>query len=173
MVQEYNEISLQQMLDFRERKVILIQQYKKVYTNCTLVSLGLNVPGPHKTNPKIIHSFLKAKDKLVEMFKENQYRILACTIIQEEAGNLAIFAIGDENSLLIKKHTISLEEESPAGRLYDIDVYCRDGSQVSRSQLHTSPRKCFLCGNDAKECGRSRRHSIEALEQKMYELMDA
>lgn len=173
MVQEYNEVSLQQMLDFRERKAILIQQYRIEYKNCTLVSLGLNVPGPHKTNPKIIHSFLKAKDRLVEMFRQNDYPILAFNIIQENAGNLAIFAIGEENARLIKKHTISLEEESPAGRLYDIDVYCRDGSQVSRSQLNSSPRKCFLCGNDAKECGRSRRHSIEALEQKMYELMDA
>lgn len=173
MVQEDVAVSLQQMLDFRERKVQLLQQYRSVYQNCTLVSLGLNVPGPHKNNKKITQAFLKANDQLIALFEKNHYTIHVCTCIQEDAGNLTIIAIEDEDSLLIKKHTISLEEGCPAGRLYDIDVYQADGVQVSRAKLHTSPRTCFLCGNDAKECGRSRKHSIEALEQRMYELMDA
>ena len=71
MVQENVEVTLQQMLDFRERKVNLLQQYRTVYKNCTLVSLGLNVPGLHKTNEKIIQFFLEAKDRLESMFEKN------------------------------------------------------------------------------------------------------
>lgn len=167
------EVSLQQILDFREEKSMRLQQYRAQYPGCITVSLGMNVPGPHKNNEKILLTFLNGKDAITSRFSQKGYKLIVEETILKPAGNLAIFVLEENSAVTIKADMIALEEESPAGRLYDIDVYRKDGEQVGREKLHVAPRKCFLCGNDAKNCGRSRAHSVQELERRMYEILDA
>ncbi len=171
--QEQAEISLQQILDFREKKSLRLQQYRIQYPGCITVSLGMNVPGPRKNNEKILQAFLNGKDAITSRFSQKGYKLIAEKTVLKPAGNLAIFVLQEKSAVDIKADMIALEEESPAARLYDIDVYREDGTQVGREELHVAPRKCFLCGNDAKNCGRSRAHSVQELERRMYEILDA
>ncbi|MEG0379594.1 MAG: triphosphoribosyl-dephospho-CoA synthase CitG, partial [Eubacterium sp.] len=56
-----------------------------------------------------------------------------------------------------------LEESTPLGRLFDIDVQRSDGSKVSRKIIGLPKRKCLLCHKNAFECSRSRAHSVKDL----------
>lgn len=93
----------------------------------------------------------------------------------EQAGNLAFYALscpeGLDAASFIKKLTVQIEETHPFGRLYDIDVYGMDGKGISRQELGLPVRKCLICDKDAKICGRSRSHSVEELQQKVYEII--
>lgn len=170
---EQMEISLQQVLEFREKKVRLLQQYQEKYPGCTAVTLGMNIPGPHKNNAAISAAFLEGTEKMRVLFKRRGYVQAEETCVQEAAGNLAVFVLRQAVPEAVKADMIALEEACEIGRLYDIDVYRKDGTQVGREELHAAPRKCFLCGNDAKSCGRSRRHSVQELEERMYQILDA
>lgn len=172
-MQEQVEISLQQVLEFREKKVWLLQQYREQYRACTIVTLGMNIPGTHKNNERIRGAFQEGTGKIRALLKKHGYEQLAETCVQNAAGNLAVFVLKKTAEKAVKADMIALEEESEIGRLYDIDVYRQDGTQVSREELHATLRKCFLCGNDAKICGRSRKHSVQELEERMYQILDA
>ena len=41
---------------------------------------------------------------------------------------------------------------------------------ISRRDLGQSPRKCFICDRPAKECARSRRHSVAEMQDYISEL---
>ncbi|MBR4411438.1 MAG: citrate lyase holo-[Firmicutes bacterium] len=46
-----------------------------------------------------------------------------------------------------------------------------DIRSISRSQLGAGPRKCLLCGENAKACARSRAHSMDDLLNKINEIL--
>ena len=66
---------------------------------------------------------------------------------------------------------IRLEESHPLGRLWDIDVFQDSPEAVSRETVGAERRTCLLCGRDAKECARSRRHDIRKLQDKVTEII--
>ena len=76
------------------------------------------------------------------------------------------------DAFAVKKVTVFIEENHELGRLFDFDVFTKTGEQISRTELDFPERKCLLCNNNAKVCGRSRRHSTEELLNKIYELID-
>ena len=61
-----------------------------------------------------------------------------------------------------------IEESHPRGRLFDMDVIGTDGMKLSRGTY----RKCIICGCQAQECARSRKHSVEELQAKIEELLN-
>ena len=123
------------------------------------------------------------------------------TFLHEEArmlptGPEGYLVIGNSNpawehtteslAVEIKKAAIAAEEADALGRLFDIDVLViNDGAKpsesghfsltdirsISRGQLGGKPRKCLLCGEDAKACARSRAHSMDDLLQKINEIL--
>ncbi len=68
----------------------------------------------------------------------------------------------------IKNITIAIEESSQLGRLFDIDVIDVNFEKLSRKSF----RKCLICEKQAQECGRSRKHSIEELQNKVEEILE-
>ena len=69
---------------------------------------------------------------------------------------------------------VALEERHPYWRLADLDVLWLEAGEVqsiSREALGYPRRRCFLCDKEAKLCGRSRTHSVEAIQQKINELV--
>ena len=69
-----------------------------------------------------------------------------------------------------KRLAVAIEEKSPAGRLFDIDIITSSGS-ISRNLLGLPQRKCLLCGNKAKICARSSTHPIEELRKEYVRLL--
>ena len=83
--------------------------------------------------------------------------------VSNKVGNEAYILLSI-NPVLLKKRVIKYEEESQLGRLLDLDVHYKNKEnifQISRTEIGYPPRKCFLCDNIAKECGRSRSHSLD------------
>ena len=109
--------------------------------HCPVISFCMNIPGPIKTNDKIKKAFLSGKKALFDA-------------LQNPADK-------------IKELTTEIEEMHPFGRLFDMDVIGTDGEKLSRSVY----RKCLICGCQAQECARSRKHTVSEMQAKIEEIL--
>ncbi len=131
-----------------------------------LVLATMNIPGPEKDSPLISRSFDLALMDLRAALKgeTEEIHLLLLEKGTGDAGPYAFFrTIGEMNSRELKIALSHFEESHPIGRWLDLDVRRLDGSAVSRENLSLEPRKCFLCDRNAKECSRSRQHSLREL----------
>jgi holo-ACP synthase CitX len=71
----------------------------------------------------------------------------------------------------IKERCVEFDGALPWRALFDIDVYDPSGISVDRAGLGLAPRKCMICGGNAKECKRNRVHSIEEQRKRAHELI--
>ena len=150
-------IELPAMLTAREqraaRQLALRQKYHRPQ-----LSFGLNIPGPVKTTPALRQLFdqtcLSIRDRLTDLNVD----ILDSQTLYAPTGNEYLLAFdGDET--VVKAAMTQLEENTPLGRLFDIDILTAAGEKLSRSE----PRRCLLCERQAQDCARSRRHSVDEL----------
>lgn len=150
-------IELPAMLTAREqraaRQLALRQKYHRPQ-----LSFGLNIPGPVKTTPALRQLFdqtcLSIRDRLTGLNVD----ILDSQTLYAPTGNEYLLAFdGDET--VVKAAMTQLEENTPLGRLFDIDILTAAGEKLSRSE----PRRCLLCERQAQDCARSRRHSVDEL----------
>jgi holo-ACP synthase CitX len=144
--------------DERDRiQKLLLKQYKT-----TIITFTMNIPGPVKNTEWISRCFQYGKNDLLAYMRSTGL----CPVVEKQtaAGPEAFFtADGTITPHAIKKIAITFEETHMAGRWFDIDIRSAEGTYISREQAGGHPRKCFLCGNDAKICARSRRHKPEEL----------
>ncbi len=155
------EVSLQQILDTRERRVQKQQELLKRFGK-TLICFTMNIPGPVKVSPEIRAAFKIGNSLLHDLF----------TVLYEEDTSSFTgcekFYIVDDVAAAAKQKCLIAEESSPAGRLFDMDVLTPEGEKISRK----SPRKCLICSKDAAVCGRSRTHSVEELQAATNTLLE-
>jgi holo-ACP synthase len=161
---------LEEILKAREKRAKTQRELINIYRT-TLISFTLNVPGAEKNNP----SFTKIHEIGIHLLEEElrkQNIKLIHKIVQITAdGDEAFLTVGSD-SLSVKRITTAIEEKHELGRLFDFDVFNINGEQVSRIELGLPERKCLLCNDSAKVCGRSRKHSVDELLNKVYELID-
>lgn len=161
MQEALEEITLEKMLQVREERVA-IQNRILENENLTLITFTMNIPGPIKNNQWIYQSFLLGKQDFVEYMKNDPIKEVLYRNLS--SGGEAYFVIDKQfSAMIIKSKIVQFEETHPIGRWFDIDVKSAPNETVSRADLGFKPRKCFLCNEDAKVCGRSRRHSVEEL----------
>lgn len=122
-----------------------------------IICFTINIPGPHKLSDNYYFAFNEGVLALEEILNAK-----ALKRIKRMSGFEAYF-ISDKSPIDLKKLTVNLEERHPLGRLFDIDIFYKNLSKISREQLSISKRKCLLCDSPAVECGRSRTHSVEEL----------
>lgn len=156
--QELQEATLDQVLAARDRRASRQEELLREYS-LPLVSFSMNIAGPVKNSPLIRRAF-----KLGQQMLAGRLELLGKSFIYSEqtdalTGCEGLYVVDMEPDRL-KDITLSIEETSPAGRLYDMDVMTTSGVKVSRNR----PRKCLICDEDAQVCGRSRTHSIEELQ---------
>lgn len=164
-----SDVSLEALLDAREKRAFRQRAFLKKYAS-PLLSLTLVAPGKVKRSPLWDYVFKRALAEIDKLFKKLNISPLATEITQSNAGNEAIFAL-DFPFLALKKHLVALEESSPLGRLWDLDVLTPEGSIVSRKELGFPPRQCLLCPEMAKICARSRTHSLKEIDQHCQQLV--
>lgn len=123
----------------------------------SLVSFSMNIPGACKRFALEAFGFQRGCGALREAFG-------GCILSERSVSGVT----GDELLLLLaldpmeaKKRTVALEQTHPLGRLWDMDVLDAQGNGISRAALGVPPRSCLICGENAKACGRSRRHAAE------------
>jgi len=159
------KVGIDEVLNCREKRVAIqnemIRKYKK-----PVISFTMNIPGPIKTNNEIKKAFNIGKNLILEKLKENNIEILEIQELNENTGNELFISV---NSLAkkIKNITVSIEEASELGRLFDMDVIDINFEKLSRESF----RKCLICEEQAQECGRSRKHSVEELQNKVEKIL--
>ena len=157
-------VSLPEMLDARERRVHHQQELQARY-HAPLVCFTMNIAGPVKTSPLIRRGFARGRQLLEQQLMRCKMHPLQVDLVQENTGCEAFYVL-DADPLEIKKITTLIEDASPLGRLFDMDVLCPDGRKVDREELHLEGRRCLICGGPAKVCSSRRIHTVAELQEK-------
>ena len=150
-------VNLTDMLAAREERARQQHALRQAW-NLPLLSFCLNIPGPVKTTPLLRRLFCDTLQQIGEILSSQGIAIRELRERHESTGDEALLAL-DGDAAAIKQIMLRLEETHPLGRLFDLDVLTADGQKLSRPQ----PRRCLLCGRQAQDCARSRRHTVEAL----------
>lgn len=163
------EVNPDEILVAREeraaRQVAALAQF-----DATLVSLTIVMPGPVKDGwlpRRVMEVALEEVDSLI---RANAWPLLSREVFWRITGPEAIYLVDAEVQVL-KSATIGLEERHPIGRLWDLDVIAPAGAGLSRSQMRRPARLCLLCHRPARECGRSRRHSLAELMKQIQRMV--
>ena len=162
-------VTVQDMMYARDRRAekqrSLLDRYEK-----TLLCFTMNIPGPEKDNSLFRQGFLLGKRRLRRGF----LRIGITPLHEEEnlsfTGCEAYYVL-PLSPLEIKRMAADIEEADEAGRLFDLDVLCPDGSKVDRREIGLPGRSCLICGGDARACARSRSHTLEELRTKTNQIL--
>ncbi|MGX7025204.1 citrate lyase holo-[acyl-carrier protein] synthase [Vagococcus hydrophili] len=168
------EQTVEDMLRHREQRMMFQKKLLNDNEEVTLISYTMNIPGPIKNNSAIFEMFNYGFGLIEQALKNEKVEIIYQKIIQLPSGNDGFFLV-KELPIPVKELTMKLEEQSEFGRLLDIDILSIEQEeliQVSRSHFKENPRKCLLCSADAKNCARSRKHSVEELQIKINEIYE-
>lgn len=163
------EVSLLDMLDARERRVHhqqeLLEQYHK-----PLICFTMNIAGPIKDSPLIRRGFARGQQLLRQQFFRAKLSPLHTDAHCEATGCEAFYVL-DADPMTIKKFTTDIEDATPLGRLFDMDVLRPDGTKVDREELSLSGRRCLICGGPAKVCSSRRIHTVAELQTKTTDIL--
>lgn len=120
-----HHVTLPEMLDARERRVFRQQQLLEKY-HSPLICFTMNIAGPVKNSALIRRGFDLGKRLLRERMDAAGIKPLYTEESHGATGNEAFYLL-QEKPLAIKKITSEVEDESPLGRLFDMDVLRTDG----------------------------------------------
>ncbi len=162
--------TLEAVLAHRDHRIQFQQQLVSLYPNAVLIALKVNMPGPVKNNELI--------QTLLELGIEHLHAALNAAALEtiytktvNAITGIEYFIVVNTSQIdLIKKLTIQLEDQNALGRLYDFDVYNSKGS-LSREDLGYDGRRCLICNESSKACGRNRTHTVKALHKAMQNIL--
>ena len=155
-------ITLEQMLMAKENRVNNQQQVFAHYPY-PLISLSLVIPGPIKKSSGTVFLFNEAVQAIHQMLNQHNISIIHEKLYESITGDEALLSI-DYNVDMLKQLCIKIEERHFLGRLWDIDVIDPvTQKSISRSKFEHHSRQCLVCHDNAKICGRSKRHSINEI----------
>lgn len=163
-------VTLTEMLNAREQRAFRQQELQKTYQS-TLLCFTMNIAGPVKNSPLIRSGFQLGKRLLEKQMHAQGIIPIHYEEINETTGNEAFYIL-KQNPLAIKRITADIEDTSPLGRLFDMDVLRENGQKIEREELGLAPRCCLICGKPAKQCARSRIHSIEELQARTQQILN-
>lgn len=146
--------SLQDILLAREQRVAKQKELLSTY-NRPLVSFTMNIAGPVKTSALIERGFREGLKQLETLGSA----ILTKEILCENTGCEGYFAV-DMDAKALKAFCVKIEESTPLGRLFDMDVLDADGNKLDREDQ----RGCIVCGAPGRGCAAGRVHSVPELQ---------
>lgn len=147
--------NINEILFAREQKQLDIQMFLERYV--TVLVLSINYPGPDKCNSYSKFVYNQASQKIKQLFK------IESEIYKEGyAGYYGVFGLKEESGKA-KLKSIELEDLWELGRLIDLDIYDYELGLLNRIEFNKENRKCFICNQEAKICGRNRTHSVDEL----------
>lgn len=156
------EATLQEILNAREDRVRRQQELLATYKK-PLICFTMNIPGPVKLDRDVSIGFFVGCRLLRDALPREG--ILYARECRAHTGCEAYYVV-DLSAKELKQLTVELEDSSPVGRLFDMDVLDIDGTKLSRESLGFPRRKCLLCENDAVLCAGRRAHPLEQLKDR-------
>lgn len=160
-------VELTQMLAARDRRALRQETLLRQY-GLPLVSFTMNIAGPVKNSPAIRRGFYLGRQLLLGQLTRVKAPLVHSEEIDEDTGCEGFYVV-DIDPAALKTICCDIEEHTDAGRLFDLDVLCPDGTKLDRP----TPRRCLICGRSAKDCARSRTHSVPELQAKTHDLLCA
>ncbi len=153
-------VTLSELLNARSRRARRQKELLCRPGAHSLISFSMNMPGEIKRFPLLLSAFEEGLKAIRERIPHNDIRHYEES--RENTGPEALFLLSSE-AAFVKRITASIEESHTLGRLFDMDVLDTSGVSLSRSTLGLPPRTCLVCGENAKICARSKRHSMELI----------
>lgn len=123
---------------------------------CPLVSFTMNIAGPVKTSPRIRRAFDLG---LSELEAALEHKVLHRETLHAVTGDEAMLSV-DLDARELKAICTAIEEASPLGRLFDMDVLEPGGRKLDRE----TERRCLICGAPGRGCASRRLHSVAELQ---------
>lgn len=160
-------VELPQMLEARENRVTRQRELLAEY-RLPLVSFTMNIAGPVKNSPSIRRGFRLGKELLFGQLARIGAPVRFSEEVDADTGCEGYYLV-DTAPDLLKAITCDIEDHTPLGRLFDLDVLTPDGVKLDRG----APRRCLICGRPAKECARSRAHTVAELQRHTHDLLTA
>ena len=157
--------SIEQVLADKDQRVNLQKKLFREFPHSVLLDVKLNIPGPIKNNQYLKQLFLTGIKTLEKSLKKEHLSFKLMKKWDKPTGCENFYLVNDNNRA-VKKTAIDFENQSQLTRLFDADVLVENElAALSRTDLDMPTRKCFLCDRPAKECARSRRHSVQELQE--------
>lgn len=153
------------LLAAREARQELLSRALSAGRPATLF-VSLNLPGPDKSPPGATALFRRGCAEIAETFHGS----LLLAIDRDALGYFALRVL-DADPLAVKRLCIAIEQNHPAGRLLDLDVYSPTAGQIGRRSLGLPARRCLVCAQPAVDCMRTRRHAVGEVIAQAHELL--
>lgn len=165
------EITLEDLLLSRDERHSLQQEILAQHPVGTLLCLTVIMPGNVKRN---LHSLIVAQAAVTAVLGRLGDHIKWSHARDLTTGYEAYFVV-DMSAREAKLAACSIEDSHPLGRLFDIDVLTPqgDGAPLSRREVGCAPRRCLLCGNEARWCMRNHTHSTQQLQSHIQQMVEA
>lgn len=158
-------ILLNEILNAREARAFRQQALLRRFQR-PVVCFTMNIAGPVKTSPLIRRAFDAGLSALESALPASAVR--SREVIHAITGDEAILCV-DMDASVLKGICTAIEEASPMGRLFDMDVLDTSGQKLERGQQ----RSCLVCGAPGRGCAARRAHSVEALQSATTALIQA
>ncbi len=160
-----SEVTLQEVLDARERRAEAQRQLLKRLA-LPLISFTMNIPGPVKDSPMIRRGFDEGLRMLESALGEAGIVCVSGQVTRADTGNEFLCAVR-ASAAEVKEICTRIEDGSPMGRLFDMDVIGLDGQKLARKE----ERRCLVCGALGRGCASRRLHSLEELNAAVTRLL--
>ena len=158
------------MMKARENRQAIQQKLLREHDS-TLLVFTMNIPGDEKISPLIIEGFNAGNRLITDLFKRNRIQIIHSYSQVLFTGCESYYAV-NADALQLKKQLTLIENQGRLGQLFDLDVIDHTGHKIDREEIGLGPRKCLICDQPAKLCGRSRNHSVTELQNKVNEILN-
>lgn len=156
--------SITEVLQNKDERVKLQQEILQKFPETTLLDVKLNIPGPIKNNRYLEKIFAAGIFDLETVFQNSNLPFILYEHWEKVTGPENFYLVNC-NYRVVKEKAVEFEEHQKLNRLFDADVLIDKQKQaISRNELGMPVRRCFLCSRPAKECARSRRHSVTDLQ---------
>ncbi len=163
------EITLDMLLESREKRWQLQRQLIQDNPELTLVCLTVIMPGNVKRNAQSLVVAHAAVEAIQEAFGQS----IQWQREQDLSTGYEGYYLVDMSMIACKRLACEIEDNHPLGRLFDIDVINTHVEPVSRSVIGREGRKCLLCDQDARYCMRNHTHTRDELQQKIQQMIEA
>ena len=157
------EVTLTEMLEAREARVRAQDSLRERY-GVPVISFTLNIAGPVKDSPLIRRAFRTGQEELRTGLRAAKLEALWQSENLAPTGCEGLYAV-NATAWEVKALCVSIEDSSPLGRLFDMDVLDRDGRKLDREEVGGGPRSCIVCGAPGKGCASRRVHTVEQLQK--------
>lgn len=158
----------QAVLEDKERLYRLQQQLLKPAV--VLIQIGLCLPGGPDYYPAGKLSAEATRAVKARLLAE-RIEVFGETSVDTSMGPISLLTVATDAGV-VKLMMVGLEEESPWGRLWDIDVITQDGA-LDRPTLGLTPRKCLVCDRSAHVCRRLGAHPLDEVIAAAQEIIKA